>query len=206
MASGWTVLGEEPGGVEPSGSSVRFAVSSRRGRLCPGRERLALDRWEVAMSKGREPVAEAIAEFRGCFRFLSNFWSTDVWFEGISYPSLEHAFQAAKTLDAGEREWIRRASSPQAAKRRGGRRGEGGRRITLRADWEGVKVGVMRELIAIKFAHGGELAALLLATAERELVEGNWWGDRFWGVCGDCGENWLGRLLMERRAALRLDD
>lgn len=158
------------------------------------------------MVKVKESVAEVIAEFRGRFRFLSNFWLAEVWFEGVCYPSLEHAFQAAKTLDPGEREWIRQASSPKQAKRRGGRCGEGGRRITLRRDWEAVKVEVMRELIAIKFAAGSELARRLLATGERELVEGNWWGDRFWGVCDGRGENWLGRLLMERRAALRLDD
>jgi ribA/ribD-fused uncharacterized protein len=158
------------------------------------------------MSEVRQSVQEAIAEFRGRFRFLSNFWSTDIWFEGVCYPSLEHAFQAAKTLDPEDREWIRRATSPKQAKRRGGRRGEGGRRITLRSDWEAVKVELMRELIGIKFARGSELAERLLATGEGELVEGNWWGDRFWGVCDGRGENWLGRLLVECRAALRLDD
>jgi predicted NAD-dependent protein-ADP-ribosyltransferase YbiA (DUF1768 family) len=66
-----------------------------------------------------------------------------------------------------------------------------------------VKVDVMRDLIAQKFAVGSELADRLLATGDQELVEGNTWGDTFWGVCDGVGENWLGRLLMERRAALR---
>jgi N-glycosidase YbiA len=154
----------------------------------------------------KKVVVEAISEFRGRFRFLSNFWLTPVWFEGRRYPSLEHAFQAAKTLDAEEREWIREASDPQTAKRRGGRSGERGRRITLRLGWEEMKVDVMRELLAIKFVVGSDLAVRLLATGECELIEGNWWGDRFWGVCDGRGENWLGRLLMELRADLRIDD
>jgi ribA/ribD-fused uncharacterized protein len=156
-------------------------------------------------SKSRA-LAEAIASFRGRFRFLSNFYSTEICFEGFCYPSPEHAFQAAKTLDLAEREWICEAATAAIAKRRGSSRGQDGRRVALRSDWDEVKVELMRELLAIKFAAGSELAARLLATAERELVEGNAWGDVFWGVCEGCGENWLGRLLMERRAALRLDD
>lgn len=41
------------------------------------------------------------------------------------------------------------------------------------------------------------------STGDVELVEGNWWGDRFWGVCDGVGENRLGRCLMEVRKELR---
>jgi hypothetical protein len=40
----------------------------------------------------------------------------------------------------------------------------------------------------------------LLATEYVELIEGNNWGDTFFGVCNGEGENWLGRLLMNLRA------
>jgi predicted NAD-dependent protein-ADP-ribosyltransferase YbiA (DUF1768 family) len=60
----------------------------------------------------------------------------------------------------------------------------------------------MRDLLRQKFAHP-ELRRLLLATGDAELVEGNTWGDRFWGVCAGRGQNHLGRLLMAIRAEIR---
>ena len=42
---------------------------------------------------------EVINEFQGKYRFLSNFYPCDIVYEGIQYPSTEHAYQAAKTLD-----------------------------------------------------------------------------------------------------------
>ena len=57
-----------------------------------------------------------------------------------------------------------------------------GRRVPLRPDWEEVKVGIMEEIIRAKFTQHPELAAMLLATGEKVLVEGNTWGDTCWGV------------------------
>ena len=48
-----------------------------------------------------------------------------------------------------------------------------------------------------------ELRDLLLATGEQELIEGNHWGDVYWGKVGDKGKNMLGRLLMLIREELR---
>jgi predicted NAD-dependent protein-ADP-ribosyltransferase YbiA (DUF1768 family) len=59
----------------------------------------------------------------------------------------------------------------------------------------------METLLRQKFAHP-ELRAKLKETNDAELVEGNWWGDRFWGVCRGEGENHLGKLLMKIRAEL----
>jgi len=73
----------------------------------------------------------------------------------------------------------------------------------MRNDWEEVKVSVMRDLIRQKFKPGSELSDRLLDTGDWLLEEGNTWGDTFWGVCDGVGENWLGRLLMERRGELR---
>ena len=36
--------------------------------------------------------------------------------------------------------------------------------------------------------------------SNEELVEGNYWGDTFWGICNGEGTNWLGILLMAERA------
>jgi predicted NAD-dependent protein-ADP-ribosyltransferase YbiA (DUF1768 family) len=58
-------------------------------------------------------------------------------------------------------------------------------------------------LVLAKFVAHPDLRAKLLATGERPLVEGNHWGDRFWGVCDGQGENWLGRILVRVRDHLK---
>lgn len=131
--------------------------------------------------------------FRGQHRFLSNFYSCPIVFEGMLYPSLEHAFQAAKTLDPNERQTVRDMPTPGQAKR-------AGRKVKRRDDWDDIRVGVMRELLYQKF-NEPELRQWLLNTGDAQLIEGNDWGDVFWGVCRGRGENWLGRLLMEVRQA-----
>lgn len=135
-----------------------------------------------------------IGRFTGPHRFLSNFHPCEVLFDGEAYPTVEHAYQAAKCARRRERAPIRRLRSPLAAKR-------AGRRVALRAGWEAVKVEVMADLLRQKFADP-ELAAKLLATGQAELVEGNDWGDRYWGSVDGHGRNMLGELLMELRAEL----
>jgi ribA/ribD-fused uncharacterized protein len=133
-----------------------------------------------------------IDRFTGAFRFLSNFHPAWVYLDGEPYPTVEHAYQAAKTLDLRERSLIQFAATPGKSKRLG-------QRIGLRADWIEVKIRVMTDLLRQKFGHHS-LATLLLATGDHELVEGNTWGDTFWGVdAQQGGANHLGRLLMQIR-------
>src|SRR3954468_6821071 len=54
----------------------------------------------------------AIDSFQGEYRFLSNFWPAGVEFEGITYPTAEHAYQAAKTLDVALRKRIAAEPTP----------------------------------------------------------------------------------------------
>lgn len=138
---------------------------------------------------------KTINEFQREFRFLSNFWPAPVALDGVVYPSVEHAYVAAKTLDLSARHVILN-STPGEAKRYG-------RTLKLRSDWEQVKIPVMRDLVSQKFAHRG-LAAKLRATGDAELIEGNTWGDTFWGVCKGRGQNHLGKILMGVREAIRL--
>ena len=77
-----------------------------------------------------------------------------------------------------------------------------GRRVELRSDWETVKIEIMRQVLKSKFTHNPELREKLIATGNTELIEGNNWNDRFWGVCRGVGKNHLGKLLMEIRAEL----
>jgi ribA/ribD-fused uncharacterized protein len=134
---------------------------------------------------------KSIESFTGDHRFLSNFYPCEVFFEGNIYPSVEHAYQAAKTLSQEERERIRSAKTPGDAKKLG-------RRVTLQAGWDATRVGVMRELLRVKFSNN-VLKAMLLETGDADLVEGNFWGDHFWGICKGRGKNNLGKLLMEIR-------
>lgn len=140
-----------------------------------------------------------IEKFSKIHAFLSNFYPSPIIWEGHEYATVEHAYQAAKTLNLEEKEDIRLAPTAAIAKRLG-------RQAKVRSNWDTVKVGVMRELLARKFAVGSVLSSLLLDTKDEELKEGNWWGDTFWGVCNGKGENWLGKLLMERRAILREEE
>jgi len=142
-------------------------------------------------------MMDVIDSFRGEYRFLSNFYLHPIVFEGDLYPSLEHAFQAAKSLDPAERKLVRLCVKPGDAKRTG-------RKITRRSDWDDIRVSVMRELLFQKF-NAGPLRQRLLGTGDAQLIEGNDWGDVFWGVCRGRGENWLGKLLMEVRATARRD-
>ncbi len=137
-----------------------------------------------------------ITEFSGEYRFLSNFHEATVSLDGENYPSTEHAFQAAKTMDLEERRRIRMEITPGRAKRLG-------RKVTLRPDWENVKFDVMLELVRQKFTRHPELAARLLATEHAPLTEGNRWHDTYWGVCGGVGENKLGQILVKIRGEIR---
>jgi ribA/ribD-fused uncharacterized protein len=144
------------------------------------------------------PQAPArIAEFQGEYRFLSNFWPAEVVYEGITYPTAEHAYQAAKTLDVNERKRIAALPTPAEAK-------AAGRALKLREDWErGGKFEVMEQVVRYKFTHHPELREKLLATADAVLEEGNTWGDTIWGVYQGKGQNRLGKLLMKIRDEIR---
>jgi len=138
-----------------------------------------------------------IDRFVGEYRFLSNFFPCDVTTDaGLTYASVEHAYQAAKATTEEERLAIAGASSPKKAKHRGSK-------LTPSPDWSSRKVEVMRSLLRRKFASGTELAAKLVATGDAELIEGKRLGDEFWGRCNGVGQNHLGRLLMETRDSLR---
>ncbi|MBL8810340.1 MAG: NADAR family protein [Planctomycetaceae bacterium] len=136
-----------------------------------------------------------IDAFRCEYAFLSNFYPSLIRYDGIHYPTVEHAFQACKSLDSPERLTIAQCGPPARAKSMG-------RRVKLRHDWESIKVEVMTKLVRLKFETHDDLRVKLIDTGEAELIEGNTWNDRFWGVCGTQGRNWLGRILMQVRTEL----
>lgn len=128
-----------------------------------------------------------ITSFTGEYHFLSNFYP---WLGS----SVEHQYQAAKTLDITEKTNILNAHSAGAAKRMG-------RRCKIRTDWDSIKLDIMFELLKQKFSNQ-DLKEKLLATEDEYLEEGNYWNDTYWGVCNGVGENHLGKLLMKLRGIL----
>lgn len=138
-----------------------------------------------------------VKEFRGEYTFLSNFYPVRVEFDHLVYPSVEHAYQAAKTFDVSTRQRIRACRYPGEAKRMG-------QRLELRPDWDRMRIVVMYNLVEAKFKQE-PFRSLLLATGPALLVEGNWWKDRFWGVYKGEGENHLGKILMDVRTILLLE-
>lgn len=136
-----------------------------------------------------------INSFRGDYFFLSNFYDAPVEYNGLIYQNNEAAFQAQKCRYEEDRKAFTEMNGSEAKK--------AGRRVSLRSDWETVKIQVMRELVLAKFTQNPELRDELLATGDAYLEEGNTWGDRIWGTVNGVGANNLGKILMEVRAELR---
>ncbi|MEV4079208.1 NADAR domain-containing protein [Nonomuraea fuscirosea] len=163
--------------------------------------------WEGEMAS---PLV--IDRFAGPYEALSNFARISVTLYStleqreITYLTSEHAFQAAKTLDPGERAEILAAPGPKEAKILG-------RMVKRRPGWDEVmRFKAMRAILAAKFTRDSAAGRVLLGTGDAVLIEGNRWCDQDWGDCrcgrARCrkpGENYLGRMLMERRAELRAE-
>lgn len=134
-----------------------------------------------------------ITSFSGSFRFLSNFYPCKVVYEGIEYPSSEHAYVAAKTDNQLQKLAISEIPSTSDVKRFG-------RQIKLKDNWDDIKISIMKNIVEAKFDQNPDLMKLLQETRNYELIEGNNWGDRFWGQSplGN-GRNELGKILMSVR-------
>lgn len=132
---------------------------------------------------------EQIDYFRGPYGFLSNFHDCSIQYEGLWYKNAEAAFQSAKTDDVNERLPFMNYSGREAKKE--------GRKVTLRSDWNNIRINVMYEICKAKFKDNYELRCKLSDTYPKQLIEGNTWGDTFWGCVSDGkGSNFLGRILM----------
>lgn len=141
-----------------------------------------------------------IDRFEGRYAWLSNFAPSNVYIlvgmKWVRCLTVEHAYQASKTLINSERLEIIRAPTPSQAKRLG-------QQVHISSYWEHVKKVVMLELLRQKFSRV-KMLRRLQRTASMELLERNTWHDNYWGsciceTCMDGGENWLGKLLMRVR-------
>ena len=147
-------------------------------------------------------MSAIINSFTGEDEIYSNFYPVVVYLEGVGFPTIEHAYQAAKSKEFFFRKLIAAIPAHRAglAKRRG-------RNIRLRSDWEEVKISIMHDLLCQKFTKE-PFKSKLLSTGDAKLIEGNYWHDNIWGNCNcaKCknteGQNWLGRLIMDVRSQI----
>lgn len=150
-----------------------------------------------------------IPEFTGPHYFLSNFYAHEQYFTTADQPlrmaTAEHVFQAAKhkALDMdtdGKVAYVVKVASaktPTEARKIG----KSVKGLDV-AKWDEMKIPVMREILLSKFADPA-LEKKLKDTGDAMLVEGNTWGDTFWGRCDKKGYNMLGVILMEIRGYYR---
>jgi ribA/ribD-fused uncharacterized protein len=137
-------------------------------------------------------------------RFLSNYaeLQNPVVYEGVSFPTVEQAYVAAKFNSPAVSEFIAglgpgvnsygrpsvvaqhardlgRSSNP-GRWRQSGWEGEVPR---LRDGWNDEKVEVMRDLVRQKFENNPEFGDYLRGTGDAQLIEHTTgWGDRVWGM------------------------
>ena len=170
--------------------------------MCPDRLVLPADNRILYFARDRE-----------LFGFLSRFHPAPILLDGEVWATVEHYYQAQKSADPAYRQSIRAAATPGRAKRLAAPPGAP-RRVSAqswfrrngalpRADWHEVKLGIMRRADLAKFAQHSDLAELLLATGDAELIEDSP-SEPYWGIGpDDQGLNWAGRVIMEVRTELR---
>lgn len=129
-----------------------------------------------------------IDRFIGPYRYLSNFYIEP---DGTH---VEGEYQESKCLRDSDRQKFKGLGPSEAKKL--------GRNVWMRGDWEEIKDQVMYDLVLQKFQDHRDLRLKLLSTSPAKLIEGNSWGDKYWGVCDGVGENVLGRILMFVREEL----
>jgi len=136
---------------------------------------------------GTDLGSDPVTWFGGQHAFLANPYPCLVMHDGLVFPSAEHAFHAAKSADYQIRREIARLGTWQEAKRTG-------RQLALRPGWDQLRRPVMLQLVLDKFLRNPDLAGLLIATGQRMLLEGNWWGDTDWGAVSENHRSWSGSL------------
>lgn len=133
---------------------------------------------------------------------LSNFSAFTLEWRGLRFDTSEAAYHWEKFPDLPNvQTGILKAPSAHEAFKLA----EAGKKLR-RADWDAVKVDIMRGILRAKAAQHEYVRRKLLATGDRTLIE-NSWRDDFWGWGADrAGRNMLGKLWMEVRAELRAAD
>lgn len=134
---------------------------------------------------------------------FSNLYPRPIEFEGRTFPTSEHAYQAGKAQKPAVREWILSAPTPALA----AMAAHGLYVWDVVPDWAKIKFDRMRAVLRAKFEQHADLKELLMSTGSARLVEAgtvNNAVNRLWGEVDGKGENMLGVMLMELRSAYAL--
>jgi len=143
-----------------------------------------------------------ISSFRGKYFFLSNFFPCDISHRDKTFQNVEQCFQYEKAIifhDEYTTNKILAAPNPTDAKKLG--KTIKNFNITL---WNNIRKDEMFSILTNKF-NNPILAEQLRQTDNAELIEGNTWGDTYWGKYNGTGQNILGKLLMEIRSAIKVN-
>ena len=134
-----------------------------------------------------------INSFDGEYDFLSNFYECPILWKGNLYLNSESIYQSYKTLDNVPFDFTKTTGS-QAKKI--------SKKLNVRPDWNKIKFDLMYEICQEKFNQNTDIAQKLMNTGDAILIEGNYWGDTYWGKCNGVGQNNLGKILMKIREEL----
>jgi len=128
---------------------------------------------------------------------LSSFSKYSFQLDDAEWPSAEHYYQAMKFEDDAIREKIRQAPHPKDTVKLAKQY-----KKQIRKDWDGIKATVMKRGTYIKCRTHKEVAAALLKTGDKTIVENSQF-DYYWGCGRDGrGENAYGQTLMDIRDKL----
>lgn len=153
------------------------------------------DPWMIQTMTEREAVGFYDREFY----IFSNFAATEIVYDGVSFPTTEHAYQALKFRETNPDIFriILSAPSPHEAKKIAARA-----RKLQDPEWESKKLEVMEALLREKLKRHSYVAKKLLQTSGHSIYEDSPY-DSYWGIGKDgSGENNLGKLWMKLRAEL----
>lgn len=135
---------------------------------------------------------------------FSNLYKRNIEFEGIVFPTAEHAYQAGKARKPAVRDWLMAAPTPSLL----AMAAHGLYVWDIAPDWSKTKFDRMKRVLLAKYTQHQDLRELLLSTGSARLVESATVDNavnRLWGEVNGKGQNKLGVLLMEVRAELAAD-
>lgn len=133
--------------------------------------------------------------------WMRNDYPVNIVVAGITYPTVEHAYQAAKFKDVNVKKTIANLSALDVKKARSIGRKTGG----INQYWDDIKEDVMERLIRQKFSNT-HLGDLLANTGNSDIIFKN--HDDFWGTGTNddsFGQNVLGAILESIRDDLQFD-
>lgn len=159
---------------------------------------------EITEQESVEPKLEEIRFYRSNekpYGAFSNLYRRPIVFEGIVYPTAEHAYQAGKARKEEVRDWILSAPSPSLV----AMAAHGLYTWDIAPNWSKTKFARMKGVLLAKYTQHEDLRVLLLGTGSARLVESATVDNavnRLWGEVNGVGKNMLGVLLMEVRQEL----